>query len=108
MITGLGSDYIAASSWLLALSNIPYLYAEFKKRWTNHVETYGTVLHDTRDLVSTILTYNMIQNKYQGASAADRRQSLKDSKKKLRVKFGKDYDMPLAMNDRAQAAITQK
>ena len=50
----------------------------------------------------------MIQNKYKGASAADRRQSLKDLKKKLRVKFGKDYDMPLAMNDRAHAAIAQQ
>ena len=32
LITGLGSEYTAASSWLLSLTKIPYVYAELKKR----------------------------------------------------------------------------
>ena len=62
---------------------------------------------DTRVLVSVILTYNMIQYKFKGVTAAKRREFLNDLKKKLLANIAKEYNMPAAHN-RVNAAITSK
>ena len=107
LITGLGSDYLHGTAWLASLETIPLVFAAFKAGCEDF-DKFKTVLSDTRDLIAVILGYNTITNKFPKASQAERRQFAKDLKKKLRSKFGKDYEMPQAMSDRIAAKINAK
>ena len=69
---------------------------------------YKDTLSDTRNLAAVILGYNCIIGKFPKASAADRGQFATDIKKRLKTKFGRDYEMPQAMADRIAAAIAAK
>ena len=109
LITGLGTDYPPACACLTALeTNSEPIMTAFTERWDKEVKGFKAILSDTRDLVSCILAYNVMQNKFPKATAADRRQSFKDLKKKLKSKFGKTYEMPAKIADRVQAAINDK
>lgn len=108
LIGGLGSDYLSATSWLSSLEVIPAIYKAVQEAWGDSLVHYKTTLYDTRNLAAVILGYNCIISKFPKASAADRRQFAKDLKKRLKTKFGKDYEMPQAMADRIAAAISAK
>ena len=64
------------------------------------------MLKDTRDIVACILSYNLIINKWPKAQVGDRRQQLKDLKKKLKLKLGKDFELPDTVATRLQSAVS--
>ena len=87
---------------------IPAIYKAVQDVWGDSLVQYTATLSDTRNLAAVILGYNCIISKFPKASAADRRQFAKDLEKRLKTKFGKEYEMPQAMADRIAAAITAK
>ena len=60
-------------------------------------------------MVAAILMYNVMIHKFPGtANACEKRQAVKDVKKKIRSKFGDKYEVPEAIIKRVQIAINQK
>ena len=108
LITGLGNDYVPASTWLKALEVMEPIMLAFKERWKAEVQGFITTFESTRDVVACILAYNVMVNTFPKTSASDRRQSIKDLKKKLQHNFGKSYEMPANMSDRVPALIHDK
>ena len=107
LITGLGSDYVSASTWLAGLQEIESVWDAYKTRHEKSVDSITETLKDTRDIVSCILGYNMMLYKWPKVSATERRQQLKDLRKKLKGKLGKKYDMPEGMANRLQANVAK-
>ena len=66
------------------------------------------VVHDARALVSCFLGYNVLYNRMPKQSAGERRQSLKDFKKKIKAKFGTGTCLPPKKLDRLSSAIAGK
>ena len=77
----------------------------FKEAHKQSVEEFETVLTDACDLSATILAYNVLIHQFPKKSQNDRRQSLKDLRKKLKAKIGKSYSMPSQVSDRLQQAV---
>ena len=92
LITGLGSDYLGAWTWLEGIKKIQGTYAVFNKRREKELKEYTGVLASARDLVAVILAYNVMHHKFDKADATERRQAIKDLKNKLRTKPGKTFD----------------
>ena len=108
LITGLGNNYVPASTWLKALEVMEPIMLAFKERWKAEVRGFITTLESTRDLVACILAYNAMVNTFPKTSAADRMQSFKDLKKKLKHTFGTSHEMPAKISDRVLAVIHDK
>ena len=109
LVAGLGHDYLAAQNWLASLqNNVPTIMDAFKISHGEELKTFEQTLSDACDLSATILAYNVIIHAFPNKSPAERRQAWKDLRKKLKHKFGNKYDMPSAVSDRLQSAVSAK
>jgi len=104
LISGLGSDYAPAVLWLNQLEKNEYVFNAYTDRYGDDLQKAKGMLKDTRDIVACILSYNLIINKWPKAQVGDRRQQLKDLKKKLKLKLGKDFELPDTVATRLQSA----
>ena len=85
LISRLGTDYLVASSWLTSAADdkLVVVYNAMKTSFGDDIAEYHVTLANTRDLVAAILLYNVMIHKFVPTlSATDRRQALKDTKKK--------------------------
>ena len=108
LITGLGSDYVPASTWLSSLAKTEYVYNAYKERYTEDLQKCEEIFKDSRDMCACILAYNTLVNKWPKATPSEKRQQLKDLRKKFKHKLGKSYEMPELVNNRLQQAIADK
>ena len=109
LVSKLGTDYLVASAWLTSADKIGVVFTAFQTHHEDDYKQWQKVLGETRDLVAAILMYNVMIHKFPGtANACEKRQAVKDVKKKIRSKFGDKYEVPEAIMNRVQTAINQK
>ena len=72
------------------------------------LKTFEQTLSDACDLSATILAYNVMIHGFPKKLLAERRQAWKDLRKKLKHNFGNRYDVPSAVSDRLQSAVSAK
>ena len=65
-------------------------------------------MKDTRDIPACIRSYNLMINKLPKVQVGDRRQQLKDLKKKMKAKLGKDFALPDKVATWLQSAVSDK
>ena len=110
LVDSLGSDYQAACTWIAGIhsTKLELIPCSFATLHVGFLKQVTDVVHDARALVSCVLGYNILYNRMPKQSALERRQSLKDLKKKIKAKFGSDTVLPPKVLDRLSSAIAGK
>jgi len=108
LITSLGSEYMSCSMWIASMKKISPLHVAFKSRHGTELQGFEEILADARDMAACVLAYNIMLNKFPKATPGDRRQQIKDLKKKLKAKLGKEYELPESVANRLTSAVTSK
>ena len=104
----LGTDYQSLAVWLRSLERCPETKALFNKRWKDELEEIQKVSADSISFAATILAYNVLIFKFPKAKGDTRRQAVKDVKKRIKTKLGKQAEIPQQVSDRLSAAISGK
>ena len=77
-------------------------------RWKAEIKETREVASDAVSFASTILAYHVLIYKFKNLNSGERRQHVKDVKKKIKLKLGKDAVIPEAVHDRLMGAISGK
>ena len=108
VFTDLGTDYQFLAVWLKSLTKCDFMQAKFEERYAEALAEIKNVSTDSVAFAATILAYNVLIYKFKGQDSLKRRQEVKDVKKKIKTKLGKDANIPNEVNDRLMAAISGK
>ena len=109
LISSIGTDYLSATQWVACFfKNFQSMVDVFEEQHKVEFTKFEAILGDSCDLSATILAYNVMLHQFPKKSQSDRRQALKDLKKKLRVKIAKGYDLPQALSDRMLQHVNMK
>ena len=89
-ISGLGSDYVPAATWLNQLEEkVQPLHVQYVERYKQEHDQCIEIFKDSKDICACILAYNCLVNKRPKAKSADnRRQDLKDLRNKVAIDIG--------------------
>ena len=110
VIDKLGNDYGSIGHWLRSWDkdSMEPIRLAFEMRWETELKEVRTVIKDAVELTCTILSYNIFTFKFPKQSSGERRQSIKDLRKKLKTKFGKKCEIPEEVAARLTEAISAK
>ena len=109
LISSMGTDYLSATQWVACFKkNFQSMVDAFEEQHKGEFTKFEAILGDSCDLSATTLAYNVMLHQFPKKSQSDRRQALKDLKKKFRTKIGKGYDMPQALSDRMLQHVNMK
>ena len=109
VIDKLGNDYGPIGHWLRSLDKECHdsIRVAFEKRWEAELKECRTVISDAVALTCVILSYNVLTFAMPKQTSVKRRQSVKDLRKKLKVKFGKKCEIPDEVSLRLTDAISK-
>ena len=108
LVEGLGSDYMPVRYWLVSLKEMPVMHTHCTDRYKEEVASYFKTLDDVVVIVAVMLSYNCLHFKFPKVDAEKRRTALKELRRTVKGKFGKDVEIPGNISDRLQAAISGK
>ena len=108
LINDLGTDFCDVAKWLKSLDKIELIKAAFEARWPEEISSCRKAIGDANDITATILSYNVLVFQFPKKDSGQRRQIVKDLKKKLKMKLGPKAEIPSAISDRLTLAISGK
>ena len=108
LIDDLGTEFVDCSKWLKSLDKIEPVKAAFEARWEAELKAVRKNVKDANDITSAILSYNVLVYQFPKKKSDQRRQIVKDLKKKLKVKLGPKAEIPTEISDRLTMAISGK
>ena len=108
IIDQLGQDYSTISAWLRSLDKITPICTAFTERFKDELASCRETVADAMALTATILAYNILVFRFPKMTSNERRQSIKDLKKRVSKKLGKHAVIPEEVVERLTQAISGK
>jgi hypothetical protein len=108
LVEGLGAEYMSVHGWLANLKTLNVIYGHCLARYEFEMASHYKTVDDVVTIVAVMLSYNTLYFKFPKVDAEKRRAALKDLRKKIKTKLGKNVTIPSNISDRLQAGITGK